>query len=360
MEKSLNFIKAFDTINHNILIKKLEYYGVRGVANNWFVSYLSGRKQFVTVTSVQSEPCEITCRVPQGSVLGPLLFLLYINDIHKCSSILDFHLFADDANLFFEHKSIADLQAVINEELSKVATWLYANKLSLNVKKSNFVLFHPPQRRAKKIDLHLSIDNQELKREFFVTYLGIIIDSNLSWKKQVEYIVKKIKRNIGILCKLRHFVNKEILVSLYYALIYPFLTYGILSWGCTYETNLKPIFILQKKAVRIITFSAYDDSSSSLFKELSIIKLFDLVNLHIAIFMFKFHNNLLPTAFSLFFKKIQQVYKYNTRLSAKQSYYIPKARTNYGIFNIRFQGPKVWNDIDEQLKASSLPLFKKN
>ena len=96
-----------------------------------------------------------------------------------------------------------------------------------------------------------------------------------------------------------------------------------------------------------------------LFKELSIIKLFDLVNLHIAIFMFKFHNNLLPTAFSLFFKKIQQVHKYNTRLSAKQSYYIPKARTNYVIFNIRTQGPKVWNDIDEQLKASSFPLFKK-
>ena len=167
-------------------------------------------------------------------------------------------MFADDANLFFEHKSIADLQAVINEELSKVATWLYTNKLSLNVKKSNFVLFHPPQRRAQNIDLHLSIDNQGLKREFFVTYLGIIIDSNLSWKKQVEYIAKKIKRNIGILCKLRHFVNKEILVSLYYALIYPFLTYGILSWGCTYETNLKPIFILQKKTVRIITFSAYD------------------------------------------------------------------------------------------------------
>ena len=121
--------------------------------------------------------------------------MLYINDIHKCSSILDFHLFADDANLFFEHKNIADLQAVINEELSKVATWLYANKLSLNVKKSNFFLFHPPQRRAQNIDLHLSIDNQELKREFFVT----LIDSNLSWKKQVEYIVKKIKRNIGIL-----------------------------------------------------------------------------------------------------------------------------------------------------------------
>ena len=138
-----------------------------------------------------------------------------------------------------------------------------------------------------------------------------------------------------------------------------FLTYGIIIWGNTYKTTLQPIFILQKRAMRLITFSRFDEHSSPLFKSLEIIKFLDLVTFHLAIFMYKYHNQLLPSVFSSFFSKISQIHTYNTRLGAKQSYYLPKARTNYGIFNIRFQGPSVWNSIDEDIKLSSLSLFKK-
>ena len=156
-----------------------------------------------------------------------------------------------------------------------------------------------------------------------------------------------------------HIKYLRILLKLYYALTYPFLIYGIIIWGNTYESILKPIFILQKKALGTITFSQYDSPSSPLFKSLQVIKFYDLVTFHIATFMYKFHNQLLPTAFHSFFTKVTNIHKYNTRLAAKQSNYLPFVRTNYGKLNIRFQGPPIWNCIDKDIKSSSKAMFKK-
>ena len=269
-------------------------------------------------------------------------------------------LFADDANLFYENKNISVLETTVNAELNRVYMydWLCANMLSLNIQKSNYVIFHPPQRNIRNLNINLMINEVQMKRESCVTYLGVLIDSTLSWKNQVEYVSKKIRRSIGILCKLCYFVTKDILINLYYALIYPFLIYGLISWGNTYVSNLKPIYTLQKRALRIITFSAFDHPSSPLFKSLGITKFFDLVTYHIAVLMYKYHNSLLPSAFNCFFMKISHVHSYNTRLAVKQTYYLPNARTNYGMFNIRFKGPKVWNDLDENIKGFSLSAFK--
>ena len=145
-------------------------------------------------------------------------------------------------------------------------------KLSLNIEKSNFVIFHPPQKKLQSHNFNLAINNEQLQREFCIRYLGILIDSNLNWKDQVECIAKKI-RSIGILSKLRYYVGLDILLSLYYALIYPFLTYGIIIRGNTCKTTLQPIFILQKNAMQIITFSRFDEHFGPLFKSFEIIKL---------------------------------------------------------------------------------------
>ena len=190
-------------------------------------------------------------------------------------------------------------------------------------------------------------------------YLGVIFDSHLSWKNHVSYISKKIKRNIGILCKARHYVNLEILANLYYSFVYPYLTYGIVAWGHTYQSTVNPLFVLQKKALRLITFNNYSAHSNPIFHSLKIIKFPDLVFLQTALLMHDFYSNNLPIAFQNYFHSVKQKHDHNTtRLASKSTYSLPKARTNYGKFNIKFCGVKIWNEISESDKKLNKSKFK--
>ena len=354
----LDLSKAFDTVNHTILIKKLEYYGIRGIAKDRFCSYLSNRKQLVSIGNVTSDLKPITCGVPQGSVLGPLLFLLYINDFSKSAPDLDFHLFADDSNLFCSHKSLQCLEAKVNVELNNVNNWLCVNKLSLNIDKSNFVIFHPSQKKVQ-YPINLIINNKILEEKKYVKYLGIIMDCNLNWKQHIHELSKKVSRSIGILSKLRHYVPQSILIQIYYSIVFPFLIYGVLIWGNTYKSNIYPLVILQKKAIRIITFSHFQSHTSPLFKKFNLLKLPDIVYLYTAVFMHQFHKGNLPEKFNNYFTLVSNQHSYNTRLASKATLILPLVRTNYGLFNIRFCGPKVWNSIEESLKSLSKFSFKK-
>ena len=150
------FCQAFDTINHKILLGKLENLGIRGTPLNWFASYLVDRKQVVKINDVKSSTLTIKCGVPQGSVLGPLLFLICKNDLHRIPSLLKFHLFADDTSLVFSHKDEKVIENTVNGELKQVANWLSANKLSLNVSELNLLLFHPPQKKLKEMVIQIS------------------------------------------------------------------------------------------------------------------------------------------------------------------------------------------------------------
>ena len=179
--------------------------------------------------------------------MGPRLFLLYLNDLPKCSSVLDFHLFADDTNLFHSSRSLLDIETTVRSELELVYKWLCCNQLSLNVEKSNYVIFHAPQKKTT-YQVNLSLHNCSLKQESSTKYLGVLIDENLNWKSHVSHIKSKIKRGVGVISKLRHTVTKSILLNLYYSLIYPYLIYGLVAWGNPYDTTLNPLFNLQKKS----------------------------------------------------------------------------------------------------------------
>ena len=205
----LDFSKAFDTVNHNILLEKLEHYGIRGgIAQSWFKSYLVDRQQTVSVNGETAKNRFINCGAPQGSVLGPLLSLLCINDIHVSSKKLDFHLFADDTSLLFSSKNQQNLEQIVNLELTNISDWLLANKLSLNVSKSNFLIINPHQKKIDK-PIALHIDNERLEQKDCAKYLGVIIDKQLNWKQHIKQLNIKISKSIGLLYKTRHMVPQK-------------------------------------------------------------------------------------------------------------------------------------------------------
>ena len=184
----LDLQEAFDTVNHSILLMKLENYGIRGPALEWFKSYLSDREQYVTVNGSSSSCLNVTCGVPQGSVLGPLLFLIFINDLPNSTSVLSY-LFADDTNIYFEPENLDKLQRIVNNELKKVKQWLDVNKLSLNIDKTNFIIFKSPQHSSLGT-VNIKIGNQPVKNSRYVKFLGVLLDENLSWKYHLSELSK--------------------------------------------------------------------------------------------------------------------------------------------------------------------------
>ena len=348
--------KAFDTINHDILLSKMEHYGIRGITLKWFKSYLQNRKQFVFLNGVCSDIELINCGVPQGSVLGPLLFLIYINDLPNISKKFTFFLFADDTNIFYETNSKLKLEKNVNKELKKLYTWLIVNRLGLNLDKTKFVIFHP-YNKPNNLKINLRINKKPIKETQNIKYLGIILDSTLSWKDHTDKISKKIKRAIGLMYKIRPYVFSKTLLKLYYSLIFPHLIYGIESWGTSSTVSIKPLIILQKRAVRLITFKDKRQTDYSLpasnpiFNNLKILKFPDISMLYISRFVFRCLNKLSTEQFHTWFKTTSNTYTYNTRSGTQNNLYLPYARTtNYGQRSIKYHGPKIWNELPIHIK----------
>ena len=245
--------KAFDTVDHQILLTKLNHYGICGVSNDWFKSYLSNRNQYVSINGFDSGLAAINCGVPQGSVLGPLLFILYINDLNHTIKFCKVYLFADDTNLLCMSNSIKKLNKLVNADIKHLVHWLNANKISLNVKKTEMVIFKSKQKKFEG-DLKIKLCGKRLYPSESVKYLGVKIDTNLNWEHHVNDLSIKLNRANALLFKMRKFVSLKILRSIYFAIFDSYLSYCCLVWAQNSST-IQRIVILQKKAVELLIFN---------------------------------------------------------------------------------------------------------
>ena len=299
----IDFSKAFDMVDHNILLEKLYNYGIRGITHDWFKSYLSGRTQYVTIDGKKSSNRDMLYGVPQGSILGPLLFIIYINDVPNISENCTFIMYADDANILISGRNMAEIEEIFNFVAKKLEIWVSANGLSLNLKKTNYMIFSNSQ--IHEMPFKPRICNYYLERKQSSRFLGVIINEQLTWNEHILAIKAKMSRYVGILYKLKSILPMSARKNIFHSFVQSHLNYCSLVWGLGPKASIEPLFAEQKKAMRALmpgkTLNYYKDGTSpchtkQFFTEQQIMTVHSIVLTNILKFMHK-HNefkNLIP------------------------------------------------------------------
>ena len=364
----LDISKAFDCVDHEILFAKLENIGIRGIALDWFKSYLSDRELFVSIKDKSSMRYNLKYGIPQGSVLGPVLFLIYINDVTNSSEKLSFSMFADDTALILKLDRESYNESM-RSELQKVMLWFDANMLLLNVDKTKYIFFGPYNNTIKALHscvpeylykLTILDDDDQITEHDEVKYLGVIFDNNLKFEKQINNTTMKINRMVGILWRCRD-LPIETKLTIYHSLICSHLNYGILIWGCHLARNLagrfpldhvpdklRPLNVAHNKAIRaIMCAKRYDKETKTithtapLLKHLKLLSLNDIYYLNLALFAFDcLLTNNLPEIFSNYIENVDN--PYNSRSCANNAA-IPQVRLDATYGSIKIAAAYMWN-----------------
>ena len=335
----IDFSKAFNTVNINILLKKLHKYGIRGKPLDFVRSYLIDRIESVLINKSDSTAKILNIGVPQGSILGPLLFLVYVNEIPSISNRFNAVMFADDCTLIFRNHILNNIISDCNLEMEKFKIWSDANRLTLNLDKTK-CLFISTIFRSLPPD-SINLQNHTIDSVLDTKFLGLVIDKNLKYDKHIQYISGKISKSIGILYRIRNSFPDLCLKLLYYSIIHPYLLYCLPIFGATYDVHLGPLKILQKRAVRIISGAGYLDHTETLFKSNKILKLQDLYKHSLACYVYKN-----PEILDQFYRN----HNYNTR--GRNSFLPPFERLRMTEQSVIHNAVGFWNQIPMSIKLS--------
>lgn len=350
----LDIRKAFDSVDHSILLRKLEHYGFRGQVLGFFRSYLTNRKQYVVVRGKESSLKTVKTGVPQGSVLGPILFSLFINDYPRSLRFSNSILYADDTALIIPRQSLQEAEEIAQSELQNTLAWFETNKLILNSKKTKYVVF-ASNRKTIPTKCNLYLGNTQIQQISSYKYLGITLDSSLHWAPHIEQVTKKIVFGCYTILKARKHFHPQTLRLIYFSIFHCHLTYCIESWGFTYASYIDPLIKIQKRAVRIIASATKDAPSAQLFAQLNIMPLIQARDYNTAILIHRILTTNKPDLSSIFIRPTR-----DTRQAEHNKFNLPKAHNVYGQRSLSFVGAKIWNEIPSLIRKlpNAIPSLK--
>ena len=334
-------------------MNKLKYYGIVNREWKWFYSYLDNRRQYTVYGGCSSDVKRVKFGVPQGGIVSPLLFLLYINDIVNCSKTADCVLYADDTNLFLKSTNIANLYFSANQAISQFYLWFKANNLTLNSKKTNYIIFHRKQRKLSNFNYKLCLEGEEVERVYHTKFLGVVVDANLSWNKHIINLTSKISKYVPKIYRIRSLCTEKSLRLIYNSLIYSNLVYCNTVWGFCRGVALTPLIIAQKKVIRALAGVGYNHHTSHLFSSMKLLTLEGINEYIVAIFVYKCLNSV---EFNHWYRYRET--EYLTRGSSLALLEVPIISNLHSEQCIKYRGARVWNQIPLQVRSKTYNSFK--
>ena len=341
----LDYSKAFDVLDHSTLLRKLEHYGIRGIALKWFESYLSGRSQFVSLNGSNSSLESMVYGVPQGSILGPLLFVIYINDLPGISNLAKFILYADDANIIITGSNIQEIISKIDHLTDVLIKWVYSNGLALNLKKTCYMVFS--KRRVDLSSLQVKIDNTPIERKTEARFLGVIVDDKLKWASHIRAVKSKMSRFIGIMFKIKRKLPIKARLQIFQSLVQSHLNFCSLVWGFAAKSHIDSLFTKQKQGIRAVMPGYVNyyykdgklpDHTKATFKEYEILTVHGLIIKNALILMHKltYMPGLLPSSIKDLFTSDKPKYgtSYDDNINWLTTYSQPYLRAS-----VFYKGP---------------------